>query len=281
MLFLTEKLNEVINRGEGILSASLAPYSSRNYERLNDEVNLLLEGGLNQLLIIHYVPENMKLAEIAPLERKFVLRNYKEEEAYTDMGFDNIAEIHRNHPDLPIIDTPHFSATVTYGVERFIRKCEKVGVAGWDSVGYQVVEDPCGYRKKVEKHNIGFIGCVSYGGLDLNNEEHRQRVDRMVKASSGELYVVPAVPGSSDGIKGELVRPVIQYIRESMVRQNNLQPIVCIGGIASPEDAYQCVQVAGANGVHYSSAFMKKVVEGESRENIVAWLRETKAAMKK
>ena len=104
-------------------------------------------------------------------------------------------------------------------------------------------------------------------------------VDGLVRVTSGELFLVPAIPGSGDGIDGEKVRPYVRAIREMQVKNDNICPIIGIGGISTAEDARQLVHTAGVDGVHFSTAFMKRIFAGETYPYIRDWLKLVKTAM--
>ena len=94
------------------------------------------------------------------------------------------------------------------------QKAADIGVSGWDTANYLAVSDPIGLRKMVQDRGMGFICAVFSNMLDIDSPEDRETIRNIVKASSGELFVVPAVPGTSDGLKGKYVRPYVEFIRE-------------------------------------------------------------------
>ncbi len=126
---------------------------------------------------------------------------------------------------------------------------------------------------------MGFICAVFSNMLDINDSEDRKTIRGLVEASSGELFVVPAVPGTADGLKGEYVKPVVEYIREVQDEIGHRIPLIGIGGIASAEDAYEMVRVAGMDGIHFSSAYMKRLQAGMPEEEVIEWLKVVKKAM--
>ncbi|NMC64312.1 MAG: hypothetical protein GYA55_14200 [SAR324 cluster bacterium] len=277
--FLEKKLKETIEKKEGILSISLAPNGIRDYEEVLNSVQYLTEAGMNQLLMLSYIPDAMKLAEIAPSERKLLLQGI-EKGSYRELFFDNAMAVKKRFSDLPIVATPMLGDVLCYGLERFIKKAARVGVNGWDSAHYQAIADPVGYRKLVEKENIAFICAINAGGVDINNSDHRNTLEEIIRVTTGEVFFVPAIPGTSNVLKGQPVKSMVDFVHELQDKYNNHCPIISIGGINTPEDAYEVVRVAGTDGVHFSSAYMKRRFRGQSKEEIQAWLKEVKQAMK-
>lgn len=279
MTYLEKKLQETIAKKEGVLSVSLAPNGIGDYKDLLDSVSYLTEAGLTQLMMLSYVPDAMKLSEIAPSERRLLLEGIQGG-SYRDMFFDNAQAVKEKFSDLPLVATPMLGDVLCYGLKRYIKKAAQVGVNGIDSAHYQAVDDPIGYRKLVEEANMGFICAIGAGGLDLDNTDHCKMLDVIVKITSGELFFVPAQPGTSSSLKGAPIKKYVDFIRELQEKNNNHCPIISIGGISSAEDAYEVVQVAGTDGVHFSSAYMKRRFSGQSKKEIQTWLKEVKQAMK-
>lgn len=279
MTYLETKLNEVRARGEGVLSISLAPNGVREFDRLLEPIDYLLGAGMNQLLIISYLPTVQKLCNLAPAEQRFVNRE-SAKGSYQDMVFDNLAAIHAKHPDLPLITTPMLGDMIAYGQRRYVERAIACGVVGWDTCNYTTIPDPTGIRRMVQEKGAGFLGAVWSNMIDINRPEDRKLIRDTVVCSSGELFVVPAVPGSSDGLDGRYVKPVVDYIREVQDELGHRYPLIGIGGIATAKDAYEMVKVAGVDGVHFSSGYMKRVIAGQSVEEITAFLRDVKDAMR-
>ncbi len=279
MIFLEKKLTEVREQGEGILSISLAPNGVHDFDQLFGPIDYLLEAGMNQLLIISYLPDVMKLSSLAVAEQQFVLRGAAKG-TYMDVAFDNLAAIHAKYPELPLVTTPMLGDMIAYGQQRYVNRAVESGVSGWDTANYLAIPDPTGIRRMVQEKGMGFIGAIWSNAIDINNPEHRKLIRETVRVASGELFVVPAKPGSSNGLDGNIVKPVVDLIREAQAEFNHNYPLIGIGGIATAADAYQLVQVAGIDGVHFSSGYMKRVFAGQSVEEIQGFLREVKAAMK-
>lgn len=274
------ELEKVTETGEGIISCSLAPYGNHNYTDLLHDVEFLKKCGLNQLLLLCYEPVLLKLAEIAPQEMKLLKRG-KKDGAYEDMFFDNLKAIREKHPDLPVIATPMVGDVLCYGTDRFLKKCLEYGVDGLDVAHYFAIDDPIDYRRRAMEAGVHFIPAVDAIAMDINNSKHRELIEGLTKiAEDGELLFVGGIPGNADKLDGSYYTPYVDFIR-SVQKENDLHArIIAIGGMNTVEDAYQMVQVAGCDGIHFSSAFMKRLLAGKYDE-IETWLKEVKQAIRK
>lgn len=272
-----DKLKDVNARGEGILSCSLAPYGQHNFDKLLSDIQFLRECGLNQLLLLCYEPDVMKLAEIAPAEMKLLLRGI-EKGSYNGLFFDNAKAVREKYPDLPLIATPMIGDTLRFGMGRFLNECKKVEIDGMDTAHYMSIEDPCSFRQRTIDSGIHFLCAVDAMGIDMNNPEHILRLDGITKISTGEILFVGGIPGEADKLDGKIYTPIINHIRQ-VQKENNIEArIIAIGGMNSPEDVYQMTKIAGCDGVHFSSAFIKRLLDGKYEE-IKKWLKECKKAM--
>ena len=273
-------LAKVTERGEGIISCSLAPYGNHDYTELLHDVDFLKKCGLNQLLLLCYEPVLLKLAEIAPQEM-YLLKRGKKEGAYENMFFDNLKAIREVHPDLPVIATPMVGDVLCYGTDRFFKMCLEYGVDGLDVAHYFAIDDPIDYRRRTMEAGIHFIPAIDAIAMDINNPKHLKLIEETTKiAEDGELLFVGGIPGNADKLDGNYYTPFIDFIRKVQKENNMHARIIAIGGMNTVEDAVQMVQVAGCDGIHFSSAFMKRLLAGKYDE-IKTWLGEIKEAIKK
>lgn len=277
-----ERMKKALNvreKGEGILSVSLATFGSRDYREFEERVDMLVEAGINQLLLITYNPEIFRIAEIAPAEQHMVNLGIAGGK-YQEMFVDNVQFVRNTHPDLPVIVTPMIGDVISFGIPNFVRLCQKAGVDAMDTAQYPAIKDPVNFRRRLEEAGIGFICAVNGGAVKMDDPHTLSVMDELVRITSGELFYVPAIPGTQNELKGTLFRPYIDRIREVQNKSGNHCPIVSIGGINTAEQAYEQVHIAGVDGVHFSSAFMKRIFAEEPLEKIEIWLREVKEAMK-
>lgn len=273
------KLATVNEQGEGILSCSLAPYGDHNYEKLLYDIAFLRDCGLNQLLTLCYEPEIFKLAEIAPLELRMIKRA-NATGTYPFMYLDNIRAIRNAYPDLPIVCTPMLGELQYYGWGRFIEKLQELEVDAMDVPHYMAVSDPMQWRERLIEAGIHFLGAIDAIELDVDDPDHVEMLEKYVPYNEGEIFFVGGVPGTAGRIDGEYYKPKVDLIRSIIARNGMNTRIVAIGGMQTPEDCHEMVVKAGCDGVHFSSAFMKRILV-DDYDDIRKWLGECKKAMKR
>lgn len=264
----------------GALSISMSTIGGRDYREFSERLDMLVEAGMDQFLLITFHSEIFRLAEIAPAEQMMVKQGV-EQGKYPEMFIDTVKYARERYPELPIIVTPMIGDAIAYGITNFVRTCKEIGVDGMDTAQYAAIEDLTGFRHQTQEAGMGFICAVNGGAVRLEDAEAVAVLDELVRITSGELFYVPAIPGTvQKGMKGSAFRPYIEHIRTVQKVCGNSCPIIGIGGISNAEQAYELVRVAGLDGVHFSSAFMKQLFAEEPLEKIEAWLKEVKKAMK-
>ena len=233
---------------------------------------------MNQLLFITYNPNAGKLGELAPAERTFVKMG-RAGGQYEDMFMDNVRAVREKYPDLPILVTPMIGDVLCFGQKRFVKKCVEVGVDGMDTAMYPAWDDPTHFRRDLEAVGINFVAAITGGAINMDDPTTVEAMDKMVRVSTGEIFFVPAVPGTKSELKGSKFAPAIKRVREVQDQYTGRYPIIAIGGMNTAEDAYEAVKVAGMDGIHFSSAWMKRLFANEPLEKIETWLKEVKAAI--
>lgn len=273
-------LNDVIARGEGILSITLAPNGVRDNHESHELIENLVDCGMNQFMSLCFEPNSLKMADIAPAERMMLMRGI-EKGFYANMFFDFVREVRANYKDLPIVATPHLSEVLCFGKRHFLEMCLEAEVDAVDSAFYDAVKDPAVYRRDAEKSGIKFINAIFSPMLDFDDPEDLAVVEGLVRTTSGELFFVPGNPGEGKKLDCETFKSRVDLVREMQKKHDNICPIVGIGGINTAEDAHGLVHTAGVDGVHFSSAFMKRLIANQPRAEIWAWLKEVRNSMKR
>ena len=273
-----KKLTDVTARGEGIISASVACCSKKSYGRLLDDVGALLEGGLNQLLLIFYAPENMRVASIAPAEVA-ATRNSIAGGTYEEAFFDTAAAVRAAYPELPLIASGVVPDVVTYGIGRFLQRIWETGVDAIDTPNYKAVADPIGLAAQTLAAGGSYIPPITTSQLRLELPEHQAFLSETARIGREEIFFIPGVSGETKRITGAQFVSMVDCLREKQRQQGTNGVIISISGINTPEDAYQLTHVAGTDGVHFSSAYLNRVTAGTPANEIIAWLKEVKCAM--
>lgn len=266
------------SKGEGILSTSLAPSGDHDHTRFMERLDCLMRGGLSQLLELVADPNVFTGTDIALSETQLILEATRNG-SHRDMLFDATALIRRQYPDLPLIASSGIMNMISYGQKRFIRKCAEYGIDAVDFPRYLTIEDPIDFRHDVRNAGMYIICPIYMDRFDLNCQEQMALLEQVTAISEGQLFVVPGASGSTNRFDGLKYRPLIEQIRAFQQKHHIKATIICIGGITNPDNVYELVQVAGADGIHYSSACINRFLNATPLEQVEHWLLDSKAAM--
>lgn len=273
-----DKLSEVRAKGEGIFSVTLTPNSLGTFEQADELVGALRKGGVNQLLMLNIEPNIYRCAGVSPTEIKLLNQGFGGD-FYPELFPPILKHIREKNEDLAMLMTTNPGDIFAYGRDRFFNKCNEVGLDGLD-VTYVASEDPIGLLDDAYSHDLKFVCAMFPPSFSWDDPVAMGIVDKMVIASEGEIFMVPAWPGTQGNLDGKFFKPFVDHIKEVQEANGIKGHIISIGGITTPEDAYQMVHVAGTDGIHSSTAFMKKLLAKDSYEEISRWLGEFRDAMK-
>ncbi len=263
---------------EGILSVTMPPACLWDFNYTFELVDMLQRAGLNQLLFMIGDVDSLKMAEVAPVEVELLLKGLKE--GYrTELISTPMKKIREHYPDLALVNTVHIGEALCYGINRFVEESAAMEIDAIDNCAYRYVEDPLGFRANIRKHNMYHFTAIFAKIIDHSNPTMMGIVQKMVDTSEGELFVVPGMMGHADTLSGEEMKVYVDFIRERQEKIGRYVPLIGIGGVRSPEQAADLVHVAGIDGVHTSTAFMKKLLSNEPFERIEDYLREFKDAV--
>lgn len=277
MLGLEQKLKALRDRDEAILSFVICPAGNLNYDRVYDMADIVTEGGGNHVILLHGTADCVDPRGIVSAERRLFMESVQDGH-YREYLFETAKVLHEKYPELVLIANSNIGDIVTYGTERFIKKCAEHDLLGFDIVGYPTIADPFGYNRMANENGIGWINCFMPDVIDLKDPMVRHGISNLIRTSRGEIFIVPGAPGITKNVKGENYRDVVNFIREEQAKYDIYAPIVAIGGMATAEHAYEMVKVAGADGIHYSTAFLKHYFS-ESHEEVVEWIKGIKKAL--
>lgn len=182
----------------------------------------------------------------------------------TDKLFDMVARV-RKKTDVPLVFMTYINPVYTYGTERFMEKCAKVGIDG------VIIPDvPFEERDEIK-------GACEESGIELISmiaPTSNERIHMIAEEAKGFLYCV-----SSLGVTG--VRQNITTDIGAMIKQvKQVSDIPCaIGfGISTPEQAENMAQKA--EGVIVGSAIVKIIAKygKDCEEPVCSYIREMKSA---
>jgi tryptophan synthase, alpha subunit len=161
----------------------------------------------------------------------------------TDKIFDMVERI-RNITDIPMAFMTYVNPIYTYGVERFLKNCKKVGIDAIivPDVPFEEKEELVPY---CEKYDVTFISMIA--------PTSKERVKMIAKEAKGFLYCV-----SSMGVTGER-REIGTEVGEliKIVKEVNDIPCAIGFGISTPEQA--ATMAAISDGVIVGSAIVRIV----------------------
>ncbi len=116
-----------------------------------------------------------------------------------DMIFDQVADA-RKTASLPIILMGYVNQMMQYGVDKFISRCEEVGVDGLIIPDMPAAVYEKEYKERFEKANIAFTFLITPNTSDT-------RIKKLDELTSGFLYVVSSasLTGAKSGISDEQI----------------------------------------------------------------------------
>ena len=163
----------------------------------------------------------------------------------TDKIFAMVEEL-RKDVSVPMVFMPYANVVFSYGSERFLEACARVGIDG-------LILPDVPFEEKEE-----FDGVCKQYGLDLVSlvaPTSKERIAQIAREASGFIYVV-----SSLGVTG--VRKVITTDIGAMVQEikaNTDLPCAVGFGISTPEQARK--MAACSDGVIIGSAIVRLVAQ--------------------
>jgi tryptophan synthase alpha chain len=163
----------------------------------------------------------------------------------TDMIFDMVEDI-RKSSDIPLAFMTYANPIYTYGAERFMQNCRKVGI---DAV---IVPDiPFDERDEIkpycDKYNISLISMIAPTSKD--------RIRMIAKEAEGFIYCVSSM--GVTGVRTEISSEVSKMIQ--MVKKIKDIPCAIGFGVSTPQQAADLSAVS--DGVIVGSAIVKIIAE--------------------
>lgn len=161
----------------------------------------------------------------------------------TDKIFDFVREL-RCDVTVPMVFMTYANVIFSYGAERFMEKCQNVGIDG-------LILPDLPYEEKEEFLSV----CHEYGVdlISLIAPTSENRIAMIAKEAEGFLYIVSSlgVTGTRSEIKTDLASIV------SVVRENTEVPCAIGFGISTPEQARKMSGIS--DGAIVGSAIMKLI----------------------
>lgn len=159
----------------------------------------------------------------------------------TDKIFDFVREIRRD-VKLPMVFMTYANVVFSYGAERFISACRKIGIDGLilPDLPFEEKEE---FLPLCKKYDVALISLIA--------PTSENRIAMIAKEAEGFLYIVSSlgVTGTRSEIKTDLASIV------SVVRQNTNVPCAIGFGISRPEQAAKMAAIS--DGAIVGSAIIK------------------------
>ena len=159
----------------------------------------------------------------------------------TDKVFAMVKEL-RNDVDVPLVFMTYANVVFSYGTERFLARCDDVGINGLilPDVPFEEKEE---FAPVCRAHNVALISMVAPTSED--------RIAMISREAEGFLYVVSSL--GVTGTRTEITTDLASIV--GAVRKNSDIPCAIGFGISTPEQARRMSGIA--DGVIVGSAIIK------------------------
>lgn len=184
----------------------------------------------------------------------------------TDKVFEFVAEI-RQEVAVPMVFMTYANVVFSYGSEKFIARCQEVGIDGMiiPDLPYEEKEE---FQPYCDKYNVDLISLIAPTSAN--------RVAMIAKEAQGFIYIVSSL--GVTGARNEITTDMQTIVKE--VRENTNVPCAIGFGISTPEQAQTMSEIA--DGVIVGSAIVKLLeVHGQDApKHIGEYVKAMKAKMK-
>lgn len=163
----------------------------------------------------------------------------------TDKIFDMVVRL-RKDVHVPMVFMTYANVVFSYGSERFISRCEEIGIDG-------LISPDIPFEEKDEFDPI----CKRYG-LDLISliaPTSEERISMIAKEASGFIYIVSSL--GVTGVRKEITTDIASMVR--LVRKSTDIPCAVGFGISTPDQAAKMAKLS--DGAIVGSAIIKIVAE--------------------
>lgn len=163
----------------------------------------------------------------------------------TDKIFDLVQRL-RQDITIPLVFMTYANVVFSYGAERFIGLCSKLGVDG-------IILPDLPYEEKEE-----FLPLCRQYGVDLISliaPTSADRIAMIAKEADGFIYIVSSL--GVTGVRSEITTDISKLVE--VVRANTEVPCAVGFGISTPEQAAKMSQYA--DGVIVGSAIVRQIAQ--------------------
>lgn len=184
----------------------------------------------------------------------------------TDDIFDLVVDLRRD-VTVPMVFMTYANVVFSYGAEKFISTCAKIGIDG-------LILPDIPYEEKGEfdeicgKHGVDLISLIA--------PTSKERIAMIAKEAKGFIYIVSSL--GVTGVRNEITTDIAALVKT--VRDNTDTPCAVGFGISTPQQAAK--MAAQADGVIVGSAIVKIAAQygKESAEPIGEYVKSMKDAIR-
>ena len=184
----------------------------------------------------------------------------------TDDIFDLVVDLRRD-VTVPMVFMTYANVVFSYGAEKFISTCAKIGING-------LILPDIPYEEKGEfdeicgKHGVDLISLIA--------PTSKERIAMIAKEAKGFIYIVSSL--GVTGVRNEITTDIAALVKT--VRDNTDTPCAVGFGISTPQQAAK--MAAQADGVIVGSAIVKIAAQygKESAEPIGEYVKSMKDAIR-
>lgn len=184
----------------------------------------------------------------------------------TDKIFDFVKKL-RNDIHIPMVFMTYVNVVFSYGAEKFISTCAKIGIDG-------IILPDLPFEEKNEFQPI----CRQYGVdlISLIAPTSNERIAMIAKEAEGFLYIVSSL--GVTGTRSEITTDLDSIIK--VVRENTNIPCAIGFGISTTEQANKMAKIS--DGVIVGSAIIKLIEKfgRDSAENVGSYIKSMKDAVR-
>lgn len=264
----------------------LVPMSLPPYQYTMDFVDMLVGIGTDILFIPFMTPAVRMPWMMGGTEQVVDYAGYKQG-ITSEMNWEIIAQVRRKYPEMPIVVVSFFNDILAYGVSRFTDQCLKNSVDGVDTPGYSFVtnKDYIHFGEKLNRAGCGLIHPISteLAMAAEGTADYRLLCD-MLSAGRGFVFIMTDSAGKS-GATGRMpvdrMKPAVARIKQLQEKLGRTIPVITVCGVATAENAAEATYEAGSDGVMLASAVIRKILAGETLDDIGAYLSSMRDAMRR
>ncbi|MDD6402318.1 MAG: tryptophan synthase subunit alpha [Lachnospiraceae bacterium] len=163
----------------------------------------------------------------------------------TDDVFDLVVRL-REKIDIPLVFMTYANVVFSYGIERFSKKCEEVGIDGviLPDIPYEEKDE---FDNVMSKYNVALISLIA--------PTSENRIAMIAKEAKGFIYLVSSL--GVTGVRSEITTDISKMVE--LIKENSSIPVAVGFGISTPEQAKK--MACSSDGVIVGSAIIKLITE--------------------